>query len=182
MLRNTRDDYGWIAMALHWSMALVIPGMLVLGLWMRSLTYYDSWYQPAPFIHKSIGVLLFIVLVIRVMWRWGNLQPVADVSLSRMERYLSHWLHLSLYLLLFSIMLSGYLISTADGKGISVFDWFTVPALISHLENQEDIAGEIHYWLAVSTMILVALHALAALKHHFINKDRTLKKMLGRSH
>jgi cytochrome b561 len=75
-------------------------------------------------------------------------------------------------------MSSGYLISTADGRAIAVFDWFSVPALISDLPAQEDIAGLIHRWLAYLMMGLVLLHAAAALKHHFINKDNTLRKML----
>jgi cytochrome b561 len=76
-------------------------------------------------------------------------------------------------------MLSGYLISTADGRAVEVFGWFSIPATLSGLENQEDIAGEIHEWLAFTLIGLVMLHALAATKHHFINRDATLKRMLG---
>ena len=76
-----------------------------------------------------------------------------------------------------AIMLSGYLISTADGRAIEVFSWFEVPATLSDIDGQEDIAGDIHEILAWTLIVLVALHALAALKHHFIDKDTTLKRM-----
>jgi cytochrome b561 len=76
-------------------------------------------------------------------------------------------------------MLSGYLISTADGRGLEVFDWFSVPATLSGLDRQEDIAGEVHLYLAWTVIVLAALHALAALKHHFIDRDPTLMRMLG---
>jgi cytochrome b561 len=82
-----------------------------------------------------------------------------------------------MYLLLTALMISGYLISTADGRGIAVFDWFEVPATLHGLEAQEDIAGEIHELLAFTLVGLSLAHAGAALKHHFINRDRTLTRM-----
>ena len=86
-----------------------------------------------------------------------------------------------MYLLIFVIFSSGYLISTEDGRGIDVFTWFTVPSLGALFENQADIAGNIHFYAAWSLVIIASIHALAALKHHFINKDNTLRKMLGAS-
>ncbi|GAB7194875.1 hypothetical protein OS11_11470 [Dickeya oryzae] len=83
-------------------------------------------------------------------------------------------------MLLFSILISGYLISTAEGQPISVFGWFSVPATLSGIQNQADSAGKIHLYLAWSVVILSVLHALAALKHHFIDRDVTLKRMSGR--
>ena len=78
-------------------------------------------------------------------------------------------------------MLAGYLISTADGRGISVFGWFDVPASITSIPEQEDVAGAVHFYLAWGLVILAGLHGLAALKHHFIDRDTTLLRMLGRA-
>ena len=78
-------------------------------------------------------------------------------------------------------MVSGYLISTADGRPIAVFDWFEVPALITSIPDQADVAGLIHEYLAWALLIFSAVHALAALKHHFIDRDPTLKRMFGRA-
>ena len=80
---------------------------------------------------------------------------------------------------MFLIVLSGYLISTADGRSIEVFNWFEIPAFVTPIENQEDLAGDVHFYLASTLMVLVALHGLAALKHHFLDKDATLKRMLN---
>jgi cytochrome b561 len=77
-------------------------------------------------------------------------------------------------------MFSGYLISTADGRAVDVFDWFSIPATIHGYDNQEDIAGLVHLVLAISLISLVTLHAAAALKHHFIDRDRTLLRMSGK--
>ena len=84
-----------------------------------------------------------------------------------------HW---GFYPLLFALMVSGYLISTSDGRPIAVFDWFSVPALFAR-KGMEDTAGEVHEWLAYITIALVVLHAAASLKHHFIDRNRVLTRM-----
>ena len=84
-------------------------------------------------------------------------------------------------LLLFAVVVVGYLLSTATGDGVDVFGLFEVPATITSVTNQEDWAGDLHYWFAVSVIGLSVLHGLAALKHHFYDKVSTLKRMLGTS-
>ena len=177
-MRNRPEGYGLVAILLHWLVALTIIGMFGLGLWMVDLTYYDAWYREAPTIHKGIGILLLLVMLGRFLWRLSNPRPTDEADLSWLERRLAHGAHLLLYLLIFCVMISGYLISTADGRPIEVFGLFAVPALISGLPDQADIAGDIHLYLAVSLVSLAGLHALAAIKHHFIDHNRTLTKML----
>jgi cytochrome b561 len=145
---------------------------------MVELDYYHGWYRTAPFIHKSIGVLLFLVTLARLIWRLNNVTPQALASHTTMEKKSAAAAHVMLYLLLFALMFSGYLISTADGRAIEVFNLFTVPATVQGIENQEDIAGDIHRWLAYLLIGLVVIHALGAIKHHFWDKDETLKRML----
>jgi cytochrome b561 len=96
------------------------------------------------------------------------------------EIKLAHLTHLLLYFLLLAIMVSGYLISTADNRAIEVFGWFAVPATITSLPDQEDIAGKVHLILASILIGLASLHAAAAVKHHFIDRDRSLKRICGR--
>jgi len=180
MLKNTATNYGRVTLALHWLVALAVIGMFALGLWIGELEYYDAWYQRGPALHKGIGILLFIIVAFRLVWRWLNPAPHPLPSHAPWERRLASIAHRLLYLLLFATMLAGYLISTADGRPIEVFGLFSVPATLSGIENQEDIAGEIHELLAFTLIGLSVLHALAALKHHFIDRDRTLKRMLGR--
>ena len=180
-LRNTSRRYGIISISLHWIFAIAVYAMFGLGLWMVTLSYYDGWYHQAPELHKSIGVLLMMGLVIRVLWRHISPPPAAPKTHSKFTRISAVAAHITLYALLFALLISGYLISTAEGKPISVFGIFDVPATLADAGSQADIAGVIHLWLAWSVVILSVLHGLAALKHHFIDKDDTLKRMLGRS-
>ncbi len=177
--RNDTSHYGLVAISLHWLVALTVVGQFGLGLWMRSLGYYDAWYRLGPWWHKGIGVMLFGVVLLRLIWRWSNPRPAYLPNHKPYERLAAGIAHGLLYLLLFALMLSGYLISTADARGLDVFDWFTIPATLSGIEHQEDIAGKVHLYLAWSLVGLAALHALAVLKHHFIDRDQTLKRMLG---
>ena len=174
--RNSAGGYGVISIAAHWLIAVGVIGLFALGWWMVDLTYYDPWYNQAPAIHKAVGILLFVLLVGRLAWRWSNPRPR---PLGRpVERRIATLVHGLFYLLLFAVMIAGYLISTADGSAIDVFGLFAVPATISNLPQQEDIAGNIHRWLAWAVMGLTAFHAAAALKHHLVDRDRTLLRML----
>jgi cytochrome b561 len=178
--KNSRLQYGMVSVLLHWLAAIAVFALFLLGLWMTGLDYYHPWYQKGPNLHRSIGVLLFLTMVVRVLWRWRVGVPEPLVSHSRAERVVAHLVHLLLYLMLFGVLISGYLISTADGRPLEVFGWFQVPALLSGIEGQEDFAGKAHLFLAYSTMALVALHLSGALKHHFIDGDQTLTRMFGR--
>lgn len=176
---NNRDHYGWGFILIHWLMALVIIGMYPLGWYIDTLTYYDPEYRTVPNIHKSIGILLFFVLIFRVAWKWSNRTP-AMLAQGKLLTGLTHLVHSSLYLLMFVAMISGYMISTADGRPIEVFGWFELPAFTTNIKNQEDIAGEVHWYSTTALVSLAALHALAAFKHHFINKDNTLNRMIAK--
>lgn len=177
--RNTSNKWGWMAIAFHWITAITVVSLFTLGLWMVELSYYDDWYKTGPFIHKSIGVTLFFITVARIVWRSINQLPEELETHRELEKKAARIAHITLYIVIFSVMFSGYLISTADGRSVEVFNLFHIPAIIHGIEKQEDIAGVIHFALAIALISIALLHALAAIKHHVIDKDRTLKRMLG---
>ena len=179
-LRNSSSRYGFVSIFMHWGVALAVFGLFGLGLWMMGLDYYSPWRKDAPDLHKSIGLVLLAVMLLRVLWRFISPPPPALPNHGKLTRVASKAGHGLLYLGLFAVMIAGYMISTADGVGIPVFGLFEVPALVSNLPDQADVAGEIHFYLAWGLVIYAGLHGLAALKHHFIDRDATLKRMLGR--
>ena len=175
-IKNNLSGYGWLAIALHWLMALAIFFLFGLGLYMVELTYYDPWYRGSLDLHKSIGMVLLILWFTRIVWRWLNTEP-SPVG-TPLEQKAAHWVHMLLYLLMIALMVTGYLISTADGRGIVIFELIEVPAIPFAFDNQEDVAGVIHWGLAWTLIGLVGLHAAAAIKHQLIDKDNTLARMI----
>jgi cytochrome b561 len=146
---------------------------------MVGLGYYDPWYKQGPDLHKSVGVLLFMVMVFRIIWQKIQVKPAVLSTHSDTEKKLGSLVHSFLYSVLFILMISGYLISTADGRAIDVFQVISIISFGELFIDQEDLSGIIHKYVAYILAFSVALHALAALKHHFIDKDKTLVRMLG---
>ncbi|MFA5957265.1 cytochrome b [Hyphomicrobium sp.] len=174
-IRDTSEGYGFVSRLLHWLMAIAIFAMFILGLWMVRLDYYSPYYNSAPDIHRSVGMILLFALLCRFLWRASNPKP-SDAELSPLERKASFAVHWGFYILLLALMISGYLISTPDGDPISVFGWFDVPALIK-MPGLETPAGNVHRVLAYVTIALAAIHTAAALKHHVIDKSTVLTRM-----
>ncbi len=177
--RNRQQQFGWLAIALHWSSAALVIALLALGLWMVGLSYYSQWYYPAPTLHKSLGTLFALLLLLRSGWRLSSIQPV--IHGTALERRAAHLSHILIYWLLFAITISGYLMVTATGSGISVFGWFEIPATPLQSANQADVAGWWHRWLCYLLIALLATHIAAALIHQWIKRDGTLSRMLGRT-
>lgn len=175
---NSRADYGLVAIALHWFMALGIFFLFGLGLYMTDLDYYDAWYHKGPDLHKALGMVVLLLLIVRVPWRLANVRPVPQGR--PWERRLAHWMHNSHYVLMTAVLVSGYLIPTAKGEGVSIFGWVDVPSIMHLSGPQEDVVGRIHWLSAWILVVLAVLHALAAYKHHFVDKDDTLLRMIGR--
>jgi cytochrome b561 len=174
-------SYSVIQRAMHWLMALSIFGLFGLGFWMVDLTYYSEWYRTAPYWHQSIGVLLAVCWLVRLVIIRIQGKPKPLISHSKFEIKAAHAVHTVLYLLMFCLFISGYLISTADGRAIAVFNWFEIPGLGELFAEQSARAGLVHEYSAYALIAFAALHALGALKHHFIDKDDTLNRMLGRT-
>lgn len=178
-MKSDVKNYNPLTRAIHWLSAIVVIAMFGVGLWMVDLSYYSEWYRKAPHWHKSIGLLLAGLTLFRIVWK--IVTPSPRVEGHRLEVVGAKLAHLAMYALLFVLFASGYLISTEDGRGIDVFNWFTVPSMGALFENQADISGQVHFYAAWVLIILAAVHAIAAFKHHFINKDNTLRKMIGAS-
>ncbi len=179
-IHNDTQRYGLFSIGLHWLVALLIIGLFGLGLWMEDMDYYHSWYRQAPWLHKGLGALAVLLVILRIAWQKLSPRPDDLDSMQRWEILVAHAAHLLLNLLVLLLAISGYLIVTAKGDPLVVFDLFSIPALTDSIANLEDLAGEVHEALAWGLMALAGAHALAALKHHFINHDATLLRMLGR--
>ncbi len=176
---NSRNEYGWFSIIVHWLMAAAVFGLFFLGYFMVDLDYYSPWYNRAPHLHEGLGLLFGALLLVRLVARWLNPPPPPLASLNAMERITARAVHSLFYALMLAIVVSGYLISSAGDRAVPVFNWFSVPSLPLPLEQQEDVAGKWHRWIGWSLVIAGGLHALAAIKHHLVDRDRTLRRIVG---
>lgn len=177
MIKDSSQGYGIVSILLHWLSAVTIIFLFALGVYMTGLGYYDEWYHKGPALHISIGILLFFATLLRLLWRKTNTTP-QDLSPHKSASITAKSIKIILYLLIFIIAITGYFITTAKGEAAEVFNWFGLPASIELNSDQVDIAGEIHEYAAWLIIIIATLHAGAALLHHFVFKDRTLKRMI----
>ena len=177
-IRNTRTDYGLVARLLHWSIAILIVGLIALGWYMVDLTYFDKWYNVSLAIHKGFGMVVLALSVVFVGWRFVSPAPEFQAELKPWERVAATIMHHALYAMMLLIPVTGYFISTSAGKPIDIFGWFEIPPVIDVDKNLRDLAIELHYYLGYGTGALICLHAGAALKHQFIDRHGTLARMI----
>ena len=181
MLNDNRAGYGWITIALHWVVAPLVFFMFGLGVYMRTLDYYSPWYHKAPDLHIALGILVFILMLTRLAWRTYNRSPDPLPSLNKLTILAATSVKIALYLLVFLICITGYQITTNDGEAANFFGLFSIPAMMHLGPDNADRIGLIHKYLAWSLVIIALLHALAALFHHFVKRDKTLVRMLRAS-
>jgi cytochrome b561 len=162
----------------HWLVALLVIGLFALGFWMVELDYYSDWYHRAPWYHKSFGLLLFFMLCAWLLVRLKLKSPGPLATHAKWQIQSAKLVKITMLSCVIILSLTGYLIVSAAGDPIEFFVLFEIPGFGSIVEYQEDIAGSIHKWVAYLLIAVVVMHAGAALKHHFIDKDLTLKRML----
>lgn len=175
---NNKDvtSYAMGSKVLHWVIALLVLGMLVGGFYLEPLSeFLKSTYM----IHKSIGLMILGLMVIRLVWIIRHGKPKLPASVSRREGIFAHAVQHSLYLLLFLMPLSGWVMSTAAGRPPVFFGWVSMPFPgISSNKSLADFMLECHEIIAYLLIGLIVLHVAGALKHHLIDKDTVLRRML----
>ena len=177
MLKNSAFEFGLVSILLHWLLAILILGLIALGWVITKLDYGNPWYYQSFTIHMSVGLLVLILVLIKLIWTKISPLPKPLPSLLRWEIIASKAMHHTLVLMMVLIPISGYLMSVATGSGISFFGLFDIPSLMSK-PGQEQFFGTLHYYLGYGTAWLILFHVLAAFKHELINRDGTLRRML----
>jgi cytochrome b561 len=180
MLKNSAERYGLVTKLLHWTIALAILGLIALGWYMVDLTYYDPWYHKTLSLHRVLGLGVLAAAIFFLLWQRVSRPPALPASIPRAQQLAAAAVHHLLFLMMLLLPVTGYLISTSAGQGIPVYGWFEVPVLVKVSEATRDLVIAIHYYCAYGTGVLAALHAAAALKHQFIDRDGVLARMLWR--
>lgn len=176
-LKNSTTRYGAVAMLFHW----VIVGLIVTQFVLASQAEdTESLLQKARILtlHKNIGMTIFMLAILRLVWRLANPVPPAPATMPAWQRHLANVSHWGLYALIMLTPLAGWMMSSAKSYSVSYFGYFTFPDLIAPSEERYELFHEVHEILAITILTLAALHILGALKHHFIDKDNVLRRML----
>jgi cytochrome b561/polyisoprenoid-binding protein YceI len=176
-IRNTRERWGAVSQLLHWLIVALIALQAALGLTGLMLPLGVEKLATLAR-HKSIGITILGLATLRLLWRWINPTPTLPANLKPYERLLARCTHAALYLLLFAMPLTGWTMSSARGFPVSWFNLFQLPDLVPKSEGLYNTLVATHAVLACSLAIVVALHIAAAIKHHFVLRDDTLRRML----
>lgn len=178
MIKNTSESYGCMAKGLHWGIGLMVIALLAVGLYMSDL-------DPSPFkfqlygMHKAFGVVVLGLMLLRLFWRAVvSPAPGAVPTHAPWERYLARGVHYAFYAALIAMPLSGWALSSAAGHPVNLFGLVSLPALVGKNEGLAEAMGEAHEILGNLIIALIVLHVAGTLKHHVIDRDGTLRRML----
>jgi len=186
-MMNASGKYTRTAMALHWVVAVLITINVALA-WTVDL-FPDGMVRPVIDLHKSIGLTVLGLALLRILWRLSHRPPPMPASYPRIERAAAHAAHLVLYGLIVGLPLSGWLHDSAYKDAgnaplrlFGVIPWFRI-ALLADLdpvtkEHWHSLLYLVHESLAYVLYGLVALHILGALKHQFVDRHAELQRML----
>ena len=165
------------AVALHWLIAALIIATFPLGLYMSDLPLSPHKLQLYSY-HKWIGIIILSLVLLRVLWRLGHRPPTMLAGMARWQEISALLVHLGLYALMLAVPLSGWLMSSALGFPVVLFGVLPLPDLIAANKASGELLKTVHEVLNYTLLSLVVLHVLAALHHHFILRDATLRRIL----
>ena len=176
-LRNTTSSYGALAKILHWSMGIIFIGLIPLGLWMSGLESSDLKWTVYG-LHKSLGITILGLVALRIGWRLINTTPRMPVDSASWEIRAAKLTHLSLYVLMLAMPLSGWVMSSAGGHAVTFFSLFGLPEIVEKNPDLGKLAWNAHGYLGYVAIGFISLHILAALYHHLFKRDDILTRML----
>jgi cytochrome b561 len=177
VLHNDKNAWGALTKLFHWVMAALILVQIPLGLaavnWPLSPTKISLFFW-----HKSTGVLLLALVVLRVAWRLANRVPDLPPDTPAWERAAAHASHFLLYMLLFALPVTGWVVQSASNIPFRAFYLFPLPPIVGPDKALADQFKEVHEWLFVLLAFVLAVHVGAALRHHYLKRDAVLVRML----
>jgi cytochrome b561 len=175
-LRSNDRQWGSVAKFFHWVIALAILGNGTFGLLMdlaHSPMQKITWLA----LHKSIGLTVLALVLLRILWRWRD-RPPPDEPMPRWQQWVAHVVHGMLYVLIVAIPLSGWWFNSITGKPLQWFKLFNLPALVAKNDNLRHFSHAVHEYLFWFLLLVLVAHVGAALKHHVFDEDNVLRRML----
>jgi cytochrome b561 len=175
-MKTIATHYTRTAVALHWLIAGFILSALFMGWTMTSMEFSPGKLKLVNY-HKWVGVTILALALLRILWRLTHRAPPLE-PMAGWQKFAAHAGHGLLYVLMVLVPLSGWAYSNATGYPIVYLGKLPLPDLVGRDKELAAQLVQVHGVLAVTLAVTVALHLLAALQHHFLHRDRTLRRML----
>lgn len=177
-IRNDTQRYGAVAQLFHWAIVVLVITQFVLATRAHDLPTYSPARVNMLADHKSVGITILLLALLRLGWRSLNPVPPAPVTTPYWQHRAARISHLLLYALILVMPVLGWLMSSARGFSVSWFRVVTLPDFIGRNESAFELLHAAHATLAKVLALVAIVHAGAALKHHFIDRDNVLRRML----
>lgn len=180
MFRNTEKSWGLVSILFHWTMAALFFGQFWLGWYMQGIRNLADQYNLYQW-HKSFGFTILGLAALRILWSVTSRRPTLPDEMPASEKSLARGSHLVLYLALVLVPVTGWAVVSTSPLPVATrfFGLFVIPALPLGISlHAEHLWSTLHAFLAYSAIFLVCVHVLAALRHHFKNKDGVLVRMI----
>lgn len=175
-LRNTDIEYGSVAKALHWLVAIGLFAMIYLGLEQSGMERGDERAR-IRFIHASIAAMVLLLMTIRIIWRFMNDVPAHPDGMQAWQRMSSSVVHWGLYLAVFAQLTAGAIMNGTGGRGIPLFGLFTIPVPVNEDHDAHEWWEEVHEFMWKPVAALLIVHIVAAVYNHFIAKNDVVRRM-----
>lgn len=175
-IHNTVNKYGIISKTLHWLIAILIICAWIAGDYMVDLPNNDPVKFSLIDLHKSVGMAVLMLVIIRLSWRLYDGAP-KFLGKSRILKIAANTMHYLLYVFMFIQPLSGWFMSSAAGYNPTFFGLFNFPGLVAKNSSMVETYISVHDTSATILLVLFILHVSAALVHHFIFRDDTLRRI-----
>jgi len=174
------QEYHQSMKIIHWTMALIIIGLLAMGIYMTEFLDKSSANRMLIYnLHKSFGALVLFLIVIRIFVRMQRSAPPLPSSIDLLTQSLSHFVHIILYVLMILMPLSGYLMSNYFGYPVYLFT-LKLPMLVDKNSDLGKLCANAHEFLGYTLLVLISFHILGVIKHRFFDRPENdvLKRMI----
>jgi cytochrome b561 len=175
-IRNTRQRWGGVTQTLHWLVVLLVLSQLTVGFTLGDLPQNDPLAPKLFPVHTTLGISIFLIMVLRLLWRLGNRVPLLPDTLPPWQKWLAHANHWLFYILLIGLPIGGYLVVSGHGHPVPFFIW-QLPPVIGKSERLANLIMILHASGAVVLTVLIVLHVSAALRHALLLRDGVLRRM-----
>lgn len=164
-LRNTSTEYGLLAKALHWLIAAGILALIALGL------------ADEMLVHKSVGLLVFGLMTVRLIWRFMTPVPAHPPGVPAVQKTIATLVHWGLYLVVFAQLFAGMMATATGGRALPFFGLFSIPLPVAEDEDAHHFWEEIHEVVWIVIVVLIGVHIIGAIYNHVVLKNDVLRRM-----